>query len=371
MRNAIAQKLGYKNYHEMSLSLNEQNPEDISTLFDELDELTRDAFAKEKKNIDIYLANKFDITESELMPWHYQDRFFQEAPKIYPVSLDSYYQDLDIVELSRNYYASIGLEVDDILARSDLYERAGKYQHAYCIDIDKQGDVRIVCNIKANASRMSTQLHELGHAVYDKYLDPQTPYLLRAPAHTFTTEAIAMLFGRFASNPQWIQECTGISEAEKEKIADSCVRTLRLEQLVFSRRAQVMYRFEKGMYEDPNQDLNALWWSLVETYQMIRRPEGRDAPDWATKIHIASVPCYYHNYLLGELLASQIYYYMIHNVLHTPEGRDQSFSGKKEIGDYLKKNVFAHGRMYHWNTMIEKATGEKLTPKYYAKQFVE
>ena len=54
---------------------------------------------------------------------------------------------------------------------------------------------------------MSTQLHELGHAVYDTYLDfENTPYLLREPAHIFTTEAIAMLFGRFASNPQRIQD---------------------------------------------------------------------------------------------------------------------------------------------------------------------
>jgi peptidyl-dipeptidase A len=29
------------------------------------------------------------------------------------------------------------------------------------------------------------------------------------------------------------------------------------------------------------------------------------------------------------------------------------------------------GARYYWNDMIEKATGEKLTPKYYAKQFVE
>ena len=42
---------------------------------------------------------------------------------------------------------------------------------------------------------MNTQLHELGHAVYDKFLDyDTTPYILCEPAHTFTTEAIAMMF---------------------------------------------------------------------------------------------------------------------------------------------------------------------------------
>jgi len=190
----------------MSLHLDEQDPEEISNLFDELDILTRDAFSKEKKQIDIYLGKKFDIEESELMPWHYQNRYFQEAPKIYNVDIDKYYKDQDIVELSRTYYTSIGLPIDSVLVNSDLFEREGKYQHACCIHIDKMGDVRIVCNIKPNTKWMNTQLHELGHAVYDKYLDEKTSYILRDPAHTFTTEAIAMLFGRFASNPQWMKD---------------------------------------------------------------------------------------------------------------------------------------------------------------------
>jgi peptidyl-dipeptidase A len=305
------------------------------------------------------------------MPWHYQNRYFQEAPKIYNVDIDKYYKDQDIVELSSTYFNSIGLQVESILANSDLYEREGKYQHACCIHIDKMGDVRIVCNIKPNTKWMNTQLHELGHAVYDKYLDEKTSYILRDPAHTFTTEAIAMMFGRFASNPQWIHDMLGISDDEKQHIADACFSTLRLEQLVSSRWMQVMYRFEKSMYADPHQDLNALRWNLVEKYQMMKRPEGRNEADRASKIHVACYPCYYHNYQLGELLASQIYYYIVANVLKSSEYTFQSFYNKPEIGTYLKEKIFHSGRQYHWNTMIESATGEKLTPKYYAQQFVQ
>ena len=371
LRNQTAKDLWYKNYHDMSLRLSEQDPAQIDILFHELDELTRDAFAQEKKNIDEYLSKKFGIEKDQLRPWHYQNRYFQEAPKIYQIDLDTYYQDKDIVELSRKYYESIWLPVESILAASDLFERPGKYQHACCIDVDKMWDVRIVCNITPNAKWMSTQLHELGHAAYDIYIDDTVPFVLREPAHIFTTEAIAMLFGRLASNPQWMHDMLGISEEEKQKIADSCFRTLRLEQLTFSRWAQVMYHFEKNMYANPDQDLNMLWWNLVEKYQMITRPEWRNEPDRATKIHIATSPCYYHNYLLGELLASQLYYHIVEQVLHSSEYKLQSFYAKPEVGKYLKENIFTPGNIYHWNTMIEKATGEKLTAKYYAKQFVE
>jgi peptidyl-dipeptidase A len=217
---------------------------------------------------------------------------------------------------------------------------------------------------------MNTNLHEFGHAVYDKFSDKQLPYLLREPAHTFTTEAIAMLFGRQASNPGFLMDVAGVPAADVDKAALDMKNSLRLEQLVFSRWAQVMYRFEKAMYDNPDQDLNALWWQLVERYQMIRKPEGRNAPDWASKIHVALYPAYYHNYLMGELLASQLHEYLCTNVVKSADPVRESFAGRAEVGAWLRKNIFEPGRTKLWNDMITAATGEKLTAKYYAKQFV-
>jgi peptidyl-dipeptidase A len=372
MRNEIARELGFKNYHEMSLKLSEQDPAEIEKLFDELDNLTRNAFATEKSKMDEILAKRYNIKKEDLMPWHYQNRFFQEAPKIYDVDLDQYYKNKDIVQLAKDYYSSIGLPIDDIVARSDLFERENKNQHAFCINIDRDAkDIRVLCNIKPNARWMETMLHENGHALYEKYLDDKLPWDLKTPAHIFTTEAIAMLFGRFATNPQWMVDMLKISSEDAKKIQEPARNTLRLQQIVFSRWSQVMFRFEKSLYENPDQDLNKLWWDLVEKYQMLKKPAGRNEPDWATKIHIATSPCYYHNYLLGELLASQLQNYIITNIIKGKLGQDYSFVNNKEVGKYLIDKVFSVGAKYQWNEMIEKATGEKLTPKYYAKQFLQ
>jgi len=371
MRNETARELGYSNYHEMSLKLSEQDPKDIDMIFDDLYERTKDVFAKVKNEMDEFLAKRYRVSKNELMPWHYQNRFFQEAPKIYKVDLDSYYKNKDIVELTRGYYDGIGLKIDDMVSKSDLFEKEGKYQHAYCTDIDRLGDVRVVCNVKPNYNWTGTLLHEYGHAIYSKYIDMNLPWTLREEAHTFTTEAIAMLFGRFASNPKWLTDVVGLSQAEKEKVADASFNSLRLEQLVFSRWAQVVYRFEKSMYENPDQNLNKLWWDLVEKYQLLKRPENRNEPDWASKIHIALYPAYYHNYMLGELLASQLSFYINKNLLNSSDPMTQSFKGKTEVGNYLREKIFSVGGRFYWNGMIEKATGEKLTAKYYAQQFIK
>jgi peptidyl-dipeptidase A len=370
LRNKAAQQLGYNNYHEMSLKLSEQTPEEILQLLDELDIMTSDGFSAIKSEMDEKLSALYNVPVEELKPWHYQDKFFQQGPKIVDLDLDKYFADKDIVELTRKYYNGIGLEIDDLLAKSDLYEKPGKYQHAYCTDIDREGDVRVLCNIKPNYKWMGTMLHEFGHAVYDKYIERKLPWELRTHAHIFATEAIAMMFGRMAASPAWLHDVAGISEEERENIKEDAQLLLKTEQLIFSRWVQVIYRFESEMYANPDQDLNSLWWELVEKYQFLKKPEGRNKPDWASKIHVALYPAYYHNYILGEILASQLYYYISTKVLDNNFPEDVSFAGKKEVGEYLKNLFFSYGAVYPWNELIEKATGEKLTPKYYALQFV-
>jgi peptidyl-dipeptidase A len=371
LRNQAAQKLNFDNFHTLSLAVAEQDVKEMDRIFDELYELTNEPFAGLKADLDRKLAAKYGVAVEDLMPWHYQDTFFQETPMVYDLDLDTFYKDKDVKNLAVKFYAGIGLPVESILANSDLYEREGKNPHAFCEDMDRQGDVRVLCNIKNNEYWMETALHELGHGVYFKYCDPEAPYLLREPAHIFTTEAIAMFFGRLSRNPAWMQQMLDLSDQQRSEIEKVSDKYAQLKQLIFARWAMVMYNFEKQLYANPDQDLNALWWRLVEKYQFVKKPQGRDEPDWAAKIHIPLYPCYYHNYLLGELLASQLHNYIVHNVLKLESDKNVSYIGQIKVGDFLRKKVFEVGAIYRWNKMIERATGEPLTPKYFVEEFVK
>jgi len=367
LRNASAHKLGYENYHSMQLMLNEIDPLWLEKTFDDLDNLTRPTFKKMKEEVDNHLATRFNIDKNNLMPWHYGNRFFQEAPPIYLNKLDKTYHNAPIHQITKHFYDSIGLNIDSVSANSDLYEKDGKNQHAFCIDIDRTiGDIRVLCNIVPSHRWMDTDLHEFGHAAYDLYLDRSLPWILMTPAHIFTTEAIAMLFGRLAGDAEWvgrnvINDLTFNDNGAGKKAA-------ALAQITFSRWAQVMYRFEKAMYSNPEQNLQDLWWKLVNHYQLLNIPDDRDSDnDWASKIHIATVPCYYHNYLLGELLASQLQAFITKNV--TMSDSFGAWAGDKKIGAWLKSNIFQPGKLYVWNQMIEKAMGENLSPYYYTAEF--
>jgi peptidyl-dipeptidase A len=371
LRNETARQLGFSNFYEMSLATNEQTVSEIVAIFDELKTLTDEPYKKLKSEIDANLAKKYGINPDQIMPWHYQDRFFQEAPQIGSVDLDNYFKNKKVDELGRIFYANIDLPVDDILKNSDVFGRKGKYQHAVEYDIDRSGDIRVMLSITDNHDWMSTMLHELGHAVYSKNISRDLPFLIRTETHLFVTEAIANLMEKQSSNADWLQAMVGISSKDKEIIRSAGEENLRMQAIIFCRWSQVMVRFEKAMYENPDQDLNLLWWNLVKEYQMVTPPEGRNAPDWAAKIHLAQYPAYYHNYQLGTLTASQLQYYIAKNVLKQTQDKDICLANKPEVGKYLAAKVFAPGASLRWDALIKEATGEPLTARFFAEEYVK
>ncbi|OJU82646.1 MAG: hypothetical protein BGO10_08920 [Chlamydia sp. 32-24] len=364
LRNQTAKKAGFSNYYQMRLYNQEIEEKELFDLLDELEQTTKERWDTFIEDFTVSIKDKYKLDSNDLYPWFVSDPFFQEAPKT-NYSLDPFYKDKDIVDISRNYYAFINLPVDDILHRSDLFERKGKNQHAFCTSIDQELDIRILCNIRDNEYWMSTQLHELGHAVYDKYIDPNLPYLLRIPAHISVTESIAMLFGRLGKNSDFINAFANVESSDLQTIKSQIDKQLGISLLIFTRWVMVMVHFEKALYENPHQDLNKLWWDLVEKFQSLKRPIHRNAPDWASKLHIACAPVYYQNYLLGEMMASQL----IHSFKEEKQEGKNWFSNKA-LGEWLKAKVFKDGAKYPWQELIKRATNHKLSSNYFIKDLI-
>ena len=124
-----------------------------------------------------------------------------------------------------------------------------------------------------------------------------------------------------------------------------------------------MIDFEREMYADPGQDLNTLWWDNVEKHQGIQRPDDRDAPDWASKIHLATAPVYYQNYLLGELYASHLRTYLLQSL------GGEGVVGNLSTGAFFQQALFDSGCRYDWRETLVRATGEALNPQYWGDQF--
>ena len=370
LRNKLARSAGYPNHRVRALDLQEIEVESLDRLMNDLEATTRAPFEGLKGEIDEHLRERFGAERT--MPWHLSDPFFQScAHEVAALSRsdggpgpdpDRYFAGKDLEALTRKTYDGMGLEVRNVLARSDLYERPGKSQHAFCIPIgrDYPYDVRVLANAEPDAYWADTMLHEFGHAVYDKHINPSLPYLLRCVAHTSTTEAIALMMGSLASDPAWLSSVADVPGDELDVDREYLLRSTRADKLVFTRWALVMYRFEAALYEDPDRDdLNELWWDLVEDLQLQSRPPGRNEPDWAAKIHVAVAPIYYHNYVLGHLTAAQLRHHLEERVASKP------FFGSEIAGRYLQESIFGPGARDTWEETVLHATGERLTPDYF------
>ena len=80
LRNQAATELGFKNFHAMTLFLNEQDGTELIQLFDDLDQLTREPFLKAKVEIDDKLAKIYNVKSTELMPGTITIRSFKNPP---------------------------------------------------------------------------------------------------------------------------------------------------------------------------------------------------------------------------------------------------------------------------------------------------
>lgn len=368
LRNQLARQLGFRDFYAMRLELDEIDEAELFRIFDELDALTASPFAELKREIDRAMCTRFGLTPSELRPWHFGDLFFQEPPVTETQTLTDIYKDQDLPALAKTYYTGIGLPVEQILARSDLYEKPGKSPHAFQANLDRVSDIRILCNLRPNAAWADTLLHELGHAIYDDNIDRTIPFILRTPSHSITTEGVALMFGSMSKNEEFLTKVVKISPDRAAALVAAARRATRGEKLIFARWAQVMVRFEKEMYADPDQNLGQLWWNLKNRYQLLNRPEDVSRPDYAAKNHIVTTPVYYHNYMLGDLFSSQVQEYIAREVIRIDHPWSTSFCGRPEVGDYLRRKILSVGNLYRWNDLTQRATGRPLSAQAFVQQ---
>jgi peptidyl-dipeptidase A len=358
LRNRAAKSLGYPDFFQMQLELQEVNQSWLLETFETLGKASNAAYNKVLEKIEQSQMQRFRVSREELGPWAWNNPFCQEDP-IDAQEIDTLVENVDLVQIGTDFFDKMGFDVRPILARSDMYEKEGKNQHAFCINIDRDKDIRTLNNVRPTIKWLETVLHELGHAVYELGYDSSLPWLLREPPHMLTTEAMALLCGRQAYRLAPLKQMLP-NALSKETTMRKAEEGLRRRQLIFSRWVMVMTEFERALYSNPKQNLNALWWSLVEKHQKIRMPKGREeCQDWAAKVHIGMAPVYYFSYLLGEMYAS---------ALHA-ELSSKEHINTVEAGKFFREYVFKPGCSLSWDKLVEHSTKKPLSCDAWLEEF--
>ena len=89
--------------------------------------------------------------------------------------------------------------------------------------------------------------------------------------------------------------------------------------------------------------------------------DGARPDDWACKLHVALAPVYYHNYLLGEITASQLEWALARETGVAEPGRR---AGRRRR--VPARALHAPGASLRWDELIEHATGSPLSVDHLA-----
>ena len=197
----------------------------------------------------------------------------------------------------------------------------------------------------------------------------ELPYVLRTRRpHPLTTEGVAMMFERLAERRGWL-EAMGVQRrrpggVRRGRPTDAAQSAADLLALV---PGDAPLR-EGACTPTPSQDLNKLWWDLVEKYQRLKRPEGRERARLRQQDpHRHRAPAYYHNYMMGELFAWQVHAAIADEVLgRTTRPRRSTWDPR--VGQFMRQRVFAPGRTLPWNDLTRFATGQPLNPEAFAAE---
>jgi peptidyl-dipeptidase A len=365
LRNKLAQGIGFSNYYELQFAINEQTNKQVDSLFNEYVIITQGPYNQVKAEIDQKLAQKFKIHKAELQAWHYGGEFFQLAPKIWSTPSDTPFDSAHTVNLIAGYFKSIQLPVDTLLQNSDLYNRDHKSQLGEARDIDYTDDVRVIFTLNQTAFSARALVYEMVWALYLRNA-PSELSLYHRPAHFFVADGLATLIANDFLSPDNNPQFASVSAYEQYSAQRMYRKQLNLQRYVFGRWALLMYRFETALYQNPDQDLDLLWRQLHLQIQGIRLPADTPKGAWASKEHFLSMPCIYHNFLLGQLWEAQLQNYLgsSRGVSHKTNC-SQQLPAYPELGTFFNTMIFRQGAKSTWPDLVRSVTGEDLKADYF------
>jgi peptidyl-dipeptidase A len=384
LRNRVAREMGFSSFFALQNASFGMSVEEMKALTDRLVQETRSLYLQLHCWARHKLAERYGQPVPKLIPAHWlPNRWGQEWPGLVEsVDLDPLFKSKQpewIVRQAVNYGESLGLPKlpESFWTKSDLYElpadaKRKKNTHASAWDINLEGDVRSLENVKADFSWFMTAHHELGHVFYQlAYMRPEVPYVLREGASPAMHEAMAETLATPTVQVPYLRQL-GLVSADAKFDETQWLLNSALDQVVFIPwSAGVMAAWENDFYEGnlPADQLNQRWWEYVAKYQGFAPPErrGEEFCDPATKTHINDDPGEYYKYAIAFALKYQLHMHIAKRLGQDP--RNCNFYGNKEVGDHLLK-IMKAGATRDWRELIREATGEDLSGKamleYYA-----
>jgi len=191
-----------------------------------------------------------------------------------------------------------------------------------------------------------TILHESGHALHFTFVQEPT-FILKDNYPPPMDEGLGQTMSLMLFRPEIATRIYGLSSDEAQSL-----RERRRQETNYAMRAlMVQSEFETEAYDNPDQDLDALYDRICSKYLDV---DCHRSNTWGYDPYYAAIPLYEQNYVLAEMFA-----YQVHHTL------DQKFGGDwGRQGGYLHDKFLIRGGSLTLDEIMREGTGEGLTAAY-------
>ncbi|HMD13116.1 MAG TPA: hypothetical protein VKI62_00680, partial [Bacteroidota bacterium] len=163
-------------------------------------------------------------------------------------------------------------------------------------------------------------------------------------------EGVAEMHAEFIDDSLWLAAVLHI----KPKQIDKYIAGRGMMGIYRLRRTMKDFFIEYEMYKNPRQDIAVLERTMMKKFLFVDL-DSTEAPQYASSIWYVSYPCYYHNYIMASMIATQL-----QEALSNKFGEDKIKN--PNVAAWMIDHLYANGEKQEWTERIRNATGKGLEP---------
>lgn len=347
LRNERAKSLGFYNFYSLSLYLQQIDEEWLIKTLNSLEEQTNRKF---QEFID---ASKKKYRVKIIYPWDFDAIIYNWAS----IS-DTHFPKDSIFHILHKFHDNIGFKTDSLpikeLIRNIPFGGLN-------IGIKIPDDSRFILNPIDGIRFYQVAFHEYGHALQVVNTKIKYPILkgyewIPGASCGAYSEGIAELQAQFVTDPEWLKRYTNATQDEIDKY----IATKSFGEIYALRKTLKNFFFEYEMYKAPDQDLDSLEKAMFKKYLLVDIP-NKTPHRFAASIWYTMYPCYYQNYILSEMIASQLYEVIVNKF-------GEKRIDNPDVSSWITSSLYANGEMEEWYIRIKNASGKSLETGAYLRR---
>ena len=347
LRNEKARALGFSNYFSLALQLQAIDEEWLLKTLTSLEEHTRDAYSETMDSF------KEKLAVEQIGPWDI-DFALREA-----VSLpDRFFPPESVFSAIHHFQKGIGFNVDSLPIREVVKDIPyGGLSLAITIPTDS----RFLVNPTKGKGFYSVAFHEYGHSLKAVHTRVDFPIFkgyewIPGGQCAAYEEGVADMHAEFTDDSLWLSAYT----KAKPKQIEHYIKGRGIPALFRMRRLLKDFSIEYELYKDPAQDMAQVEREMFKKYLLVDL-DSTEQHQFAASIWYTSYPCYYQNYILSGMIATQL-----QEALSGKFGTDKMAS--PEVAKWIISRLYESGEQLEWTERIRNATGKSLETGAYLRK---